>query len=102
MSVAGLYCSGLEKSIKKKKLEKIMSYNLANTKVLTPSKTGVAKYLASVSSERTKAHCTLPSTPLRASSKLNANWAAAYAMDKVAEPCQEISKERYGINKPIT
>ena len=56
-------------------------------RVLTPSLMGVAKYSHSVSSERTNAHSTTSSRPLRASSREETNLAPAYAIDSVAEPC---------------
>ena len=53
---------------------------------LTPSSRGVEKYLASVSSDRTKAHSMTPSSPSIAWRTESTNLAPAKAMDRVAEP----------------
>ena len=66
--------------------------------ILTPKRHGTAKYLRSpptppfIIELSTYAHSTLPSPSLRASNKLSQNLAAAYAIDKVAEPCFEKKK----------
>jgi hypothetical protein len=53
---------------------------------LTPRRSGVEKYLASVSSERTKAHSTIPDSPEIAWSTELTKRFPAYAIESVAEP----------------
>ena len=54
--------------------------------VLTPRSSGVEKYLASVSSERTKPHSTMPLSPLSACRHELTKRFPAYAIDSVADP----------------
>lgn len=68
-------------------------------KKFTPSSRGVEKYVASVSSDLTNAHSTIPSSPERASRTDLTKRFPAKAIDRVAEPLTIKQAQLY--NSPI-
>lgn len=62
--------------------------------LLTPSSKGVEKQAASVSSDLTKAHSTIPPSPDKASRIDITKRFPANAIDRVAEPCNNSDRTR--------